>query len=220
MRRSVISSEMEQEIQRLHHEGHALSVIARLVGVRPKTLHAAARRLGLVVTRHARRSGVTTEQIQQMVMAYQTGEGTKALAALYGVHDATIARYLRAAGVTLRLAGFQQGEGHHAWRGGRTLTDGGYVLVLVRPDDLFYPMAQIKAAGEEGARYCLEHRLVMARHLGRLLTDEETVHHVDDRDRQNNAISNLQLRHGNHGKGAAFRCSDCGSCNIVAEALN
>lgn len=29
-------------------------------------------------------------------------------------------------------------------------------------------------------------------------------------------ISNLQLRQGNHGKGAAFQCADCGSHNIKA----
>ena len=38
----------------------------------------------------------------------------------------------------------------------------------------------------------LEHRLVMAETLGRDLTDEEVVHHIDE-DKLNNAIENLQL---------------------------
>ena len=96
------------------------------------------------------------------------------------------------------------------------MTADGYVLLLVREDDPLYPMAQMKTTD---ARYCFEHRLVMARHLGRLLRDDETVHHVDDRDRQNNDISNLQLRQGKHGKGAAFRCADCGSHNVVPVPL-
>jgi transposase-like protein len=214
-----VGPELEKEVARLHQEGHAVSVIARTLGVPPKTLSSTIKRMGLEVTRHGRRSGITEEQIQQMVVSYQQGLGTKEIAAEHGVNDVTVARYLRLAGVELRPAGFQQGQGHHDWKGGRVPTSGGYMLVLVRPDDPFYPMAQIKSAGTEGARYCLEHRLVMARHLGRLLTDEETVHHKDDRDRQNNDISNLQLRRGNHGKGAALRCVNCGSCNITSEEL-
>ena len=70
----------------------------------------------------------------------------------------------------------------------------------------------------EGARYVLEHRLVMARLLGRPLTDEETVHHKDN-NKENNAPDNLQLRQGNHGKGACLRCGDCGSYNLEAVPL-
>ncbi|MHB8815792.1 MAG: HNH endonuclease [Steroidobacteraceae bacterium] len=200
----------------MNAEGHAASVIARALDVDGKRLLAAMHRLQLPISKHGRRSGVTDAQIAEMVAAYVGGEGTKALAVRYELTDTTIARYLRQAGVEVRPAGFQQGEGHHAWKGGRVLTDDGYVLVLMRPDDPFYEMAQVKTTE---ARYCLEHRLVMARHLGRPLTEDETVHHIDDRDKQNNDISNLQLRFGNHGKGAAFRCLDCGSHNIGAVPL-
>lgn len=61
--------------------------------------------------------------------------------------------------------------------------------------------------------YVAEHRLIMARHLDRPLTKKETVHHKDGN--QNNNIANLQLRTGNHGKGASFECADCGSHNVV-----
>ncbi len=50
------------------------------------------------------------------------------------------------------------------------------------------------------SRDVLEHRYVMERHLGRGLHPGETVHHIDG-DRQNNALSNLELFTSRHGPG-------------------
>jgi hypothetical protein len=65
----------------------------------------------------------------------------------------------------------------------------GYILVLLKPDDPYICMAQYKLVA---GGYCLEHRIVMARHLGRPLETWECVHHKDG-NKQNNIIDNLQL---------------------------
>lgn len=91
---------------------------------------------------------------------------------------------------------------------GISIDSQGYVRIRVADDD---PMVCMRTKRGTIA----EHRLNLARKLGRPLTSEETAHHKDG-NKQNNDPSNLQLRKLYHGKGVAMNCFDCNSINIVS----
>jgi HNH endonuclease len=77
------------------------------------------------------------------------------------------------------------GEDGNSWKGGRTMK-GGYFQLKVYPDHPFYK----EMASSTG--YIPEHRLVMAHHIGRPLSSQEVVHHINS-NKHDNRIENLEL---------------------------
>lgn len=84
----------------------------------------------------------------------------------------------------------RSGAGHPAWQGGRHRRTDGYVDV-----NLSLVASEFRGMTHDGRRV-MEHRLVMAQHLGRPLEPWEVVHHVNGQ-RDDNRIENLEL-HGQH----------------------
>lgn len=75
---------------------------------------------------------------------------------------------------------------------GRISDTDGYIKVILQVDDFFFPVTQCKNDKQTSGRYVLEHRLVMAHHLGRLLHTWEHVHHKNSI-RNDNRLENLEL---------------------------
>lgn len=79
----------------------------------------------------------------------------------------------------------QTGSNNPNWRGGRTISDAGYVLLRMPGHHL----ADVRG-------YVYEHRFVAEQKIGRRLEPGELVHH-DDENRQNNDPDNLIVVSGN-----------------------
>ena len=80
----------------------------------------------------------------------------------------------------------QIGSKSHAWKGGKKRSFHGYILIF-SPN---HPFAQ-------NTGYILEHRLVMEKKIGRYLTKEEVVHHINGA-KDDNRIENLMLFPNSH----------------------
>jgi len=76
---------------------------------------------------------------------------------------------------------YESGDKHGMWKGGIKNHSNGYRYIW-KPEHPF--------CTKNG--YVMEHRLVMEKHLGRYLTEDEYVHHINV-NKKDNRIENLQL---------------------------
>lgn len=198
----------ESEIARLYQETKNPRQLEKKFGCSRWCILSIARRHGvLVLSRGARYRKFSKEEISEMVRLYNDNKSQEFIARKFSTHQTVVSRVLLYEGV---LKAKNSGENHGSWKGGRVNIQG-YIAVAVSPDSPFASMRM-------RAGYVLEHRLVMAKTLGRALWPWETVHHING-NKTDNRIENLQLRYGRHGKGVSLVCADCGSTNIIEKAL-
>ena len=74
-----------------------------------------------------------------------------------------------------------KGEKHHLWRGGKTISEMGYILIK-KPNHPF----------RNSRGYVREHRIILEIHLGYMLCGKECPHHIN-RIKNDNRLENLIL---------------------------
>ena len=193
-------------------EGATLAELARRHGGSGVAVGNALKRAGVEIRPHGHEPKFwTPERLDWLRKEYEAGRSQSDIAEELKYSQTAIARRLRDMGI-LRPSAKAKGSAHGSWKGGRVVDAQGYVRIKVSDAELAVAGTTISGG------YVMEHRLVMARMIGRPLTKDETVHHVNG-NKQDNRPLNLQLRQGNHGKGVVMQCGDCGSHNIRATPL-
>jgi hypothetical protein len=163
------------------------------------------------MSRTGRPPSITPEQEDEVIRLYRDEALTaREIQERTGITSQKIYTALRRRGVPRRIQ--RHGALNSRWKGGRDITSQGYVMLTISPDHPMISMA-------DSRNRVLEHRLVMAEHLGRPLHVWETVHHKNSAQRQNNAVENLQLRVGKHGAGCVAICAECGSNEIIFDDI-
>lgn len=185
--------------------GATSGFLAKKYDVHKVTIRDAVRKSGVPLVNRGQRPRQFTETDMIQAKALWEAKIPKLeIAKALNTNVVAASRLLRSMGI-VPVTRHAKGARHGNWIGGRRV-QGGYVQIRLPLDSPFASM--VNSIG-----YVAEHRLVMAKSLGRPLTRKEQVHHINE-NKSDNRIENLQLRQGNHGAGAVYRCPDCGSHNV------
>lgn len=121
-------------------------------------------------------------KVNQIYELFEAGSTIAEIVQQVGTNRESVRKYLlkrytpkQKRAIVLRNFKQVHGQASPNWKGGREITKAGYVRLWISRDERV-----------------LEHRLVMEQHLGRKLTRDEVVHHINGNN-SDNRIENLEL---------------------------
>lgn len=190
-----VPAKIRRALVQAYKAGGRLILIGRPYGYDYKTVRRVLLEEGVVIKPTGCPKQPPPAPIEELLRRHAGGESCRQIALSLGTYPSKITEALRDAGREPDDGRYRRGKASPLRRTGRQVGPDGYVTVLLEPCDYHL----------RGSRKCntmLEHRLLMARSLGRPLLRTETVHH------KNGDKADNRLR-----KGHEVRCpGDC--CNL------
>lgn len=170
----------------LYDDGGYPVDIAKQIDRAPSTVYRTLRKSGRIdnLPERKARHGLTDEQIAEVVEMRRNNASYNKISFKFGVGEHTIAKICESAGVD--FIDLRHGKNNVNWNGGRRVNKNGYVEITIPIDHPF------RDAMRANRGTCMEHRFVMAEHIGRPLEYYEDVHHING-DRLDNRIDNLEI---------------------------
>lgn len=197
--RILVKGEVAEKIIYDYNNGMGWKQLEQKYGFGQFSMREAIRRSGTKIKDHgAQRRRIYKDEEKEIIRLYCEQKFSQIqIAVKLKMAQTVVSRILINNGVD---SGRKRLHQHENWKGGISKNGDGYVLIR----DNYFP-EMLNRSG-----YVLKHRIEMAKYLNRPLTKNESVHHIDG-DKENNDISNLQLRIGKHGVGVTYCCQECGS---------
>lgn len=203
------SRDIQKQMKELYESGMSVLLLEEKFGGSSTSIRQAIVRMGGELREPGGKKPIErTEELQKEICnLYEQGFSQTEIAHRFNIAQTTVSKILISNGIRTRVK-----TKHPAYKNGRARHNDGYILLWMEPNDSLSKMRPANG-------YVGEHRLVMARHLGRPLFEHETVHHLNG-NRGDNRLENLQLRNGKHGKGQVLQCVDCLSNDIDTTDYN
>ena len=182
----VVSKTIRKKLVAAYHGGGRVAEIGKPYGYDYKTTRRVLVDAGVAIRVAGGRKLPPPAPIQELLAWHKAGESCRQIALRLGTYPNKVADALRDAGHEVRDDRTRRGSANPLSLAKRKPSKEGYVSVILDPAD--YHLCGTRN-GRSG-RSMLEHRLIMARSLGRPLLRSETVHH------KNGHKSDNRLRKG------------------------
>jgi hypothetical protein len=182
----------------LHSEGKTDRQIAEVIGCSPCAVGSWRRTRSLPINGER----LTGEEQQRIVDLLRQGKSCPEIQELTGVFRETVRKVGQRRGVSIpptarRIPELSSG----------IIDKSGYILLRVSASGPYGNLIRYLGKNRSSG-YALLHRIRMQEKLGRPLTDQEVVHHIDG-DKYNNSVDNLELFQSNGGHLAASLKGKC-----------
>jgi transposase-like protein len=178
--RRNVPADVRREMAQLYRDGARVADLGKRWGFDYKTTRRVLVEEGVEIRRVGGRRVPPPAPIERLLEWHASGESCRQIALRLGTYPNKISDALRDAGHDPFDGRYRRGSASPQRKSGRYVSKAGYIIATLEPTDYHL-------RGARSGNTMLEHRLVMARALGRPLLTSETVHHKNG-DRSDNRL--------------------------------